>query len=220
MRILLADDHALFRAGLAGLLRAWDMEVVGQASDGLEALEQARKLRPDIILMDVRMPRSNGLEATRLIKTEMPDIRIIMLTVSDDEEDLFEAIKSGAQGYLLKDVPEEEFRQILTSIESGDAPLSRGLAVRILEEFSRLAKEHSVSKAEGDGLTEREHEVLDMVASGATNREIGAGLYISENTVNYHIKNILSKLHLKNRGQAIAYAIRTGLVNLPPIDKA
>ena len=220
MRILLADDHALFRAGLAGLLRAWDMEVVGQASDGLEALEQARKLRPDIILMDVRMPRSNGLEATRLIKTEMPDIRIIMLTVSDDEEDLFEAIKSGAQGYLLKDVPEEEFRQILTSIESGDAPLSRGLAVRILEEFSRLAKEHSVSKAEGDGLTEREHEVLDMVASGATNREIGAGLYISENTVNYHIKNILSKLHLKNRGQAIAYAIRTGLVNLPPVDKA
>ncbi|HLB29149.1 MAG TPA: response regulator transcription factor [Dehalococcoidia bacterium] len=220
MRILLADDHALFRAGLAGLLRAWDMEVVGQASDGLEALEQARKLRPDIILMDVRMPRSNGLEATRLIKTEMPDIRIIMLTVSDDEEDLFEAIKSGAQGYLLKDVPEEEFRQILTSIESGDAPLSRGLAVRILEEFSRLAKEHSVSKAEGDGLTEREHEVLEMVSSGATNREIGAGLYISENTVNYHIKNILSKLHLKNRGQAIAYAIRTGLVNLPPVDKA
>ncbi len=220
MRILLADDHSLFRAGLAGLLKAWEMEVVGQASDGLEALEQARSLRPDLILMDIRMPRCNGLEATRLIKAEMPNTRIIMLTVSDDEDDLFEAIKSGAQGYLLKDVPEEEFRRILVGIDSGEAPLSRGLAARILEEFSRLAKEQSLGKAEGDGLTEREHGVLQMVASGATNREIGAALYISENTVNYHIKNILSKLHLKNRAQAVAYAIRTGLANPLPTDEA
>lgn len=214
MRVLLVDDHALFRAGIASLLRAWGMEVVGEASDGLEALEQARQLRPDLILMDIKMPRCNGLEATRLIKAEMSEVVIVMVTVSDDEEDLFEAVKSGAQGYLLKNMTEEEFARTLASLASGEAALSRGLATKILEEFGRLAREQRPRGAESEGLTEREREVLQQVAGGATNREIATTLYISENTVNFHMKNILGKLHLKNRAQAVAYAIRSGLVNL------
>lgn len=215
MRVLLADDRALFRAGLASLLRAWGMEVVGQASDGLEALEQARRLRPDLVLMDIGMPRCNGLEATRLIKAELPEIKIVMVTVSDDDEDLFEAIKSGAEGYLLKDMSEEELSRTLTGIAAGEAPLSRGLAAKILDEFSRLSREGPSRQAGEDGLTRREREVLQLVAGGATNKEIAAALHVSDNTVNFHMKNILRKLHLRNRAQAVAYAIRTGLVSLP-----
>ncbi|HLF08297.1 MAG TPA: response regulator transcription factor [Dehalococcoidia bacterium] len=216
MRVLLADDHALFRAGIAGLLRAWGMEVVGEASDGFEALAQARRLHPDLILMDIKMPRCNGLEATRLIKTEMPDVKIVIVTVSEEDDDLFEAIKSGAQGYLLKNMSEEEFSRTITSIAAGEAPFSRGVAAKILDEFARLAREPRAKESEEDELTAREREVLQLVAGGSTNREIGACLYVTESTVNFHMKNILSKLHLKNRAQAIAYAIRTGLVNLPP----
>ena len=216
MRVLLADDHALFRAGIASLLEAWGNEVVGEASDGVDALEQTRKLNPDLVLMDIGMPRCNGLEATRLIKAEMPEVKIVMVTVSDDDEDVFEAIKSGAQGYLLKDMSEEEFSRTLTGITAGEAPLSRGLAAKILDEFSRLSDQrHSKDAASEDELTKREREVLQLVAGGSTNREIASALYISENTVNFHMKNILSKLHLRNRAQAVAYAIQSGLVKLP-----
>ncbi len=218
MRVLLADDHALFRAGIAGLLRAWGIDVVGEANDGLEALAQARRLHPDLVLMDIKMPRSNGLEATRLIKTEMPDVKIVILTVSEEDEDLFEAIKSGAQGYLLKNMSEEDFSHTLTSIAAGETPFSRGVAVRVLDEFARLAREPRAKESEEDELTERERDVLHLVAGGSTNREIAACLYVTESTVNFHMKNILSKLHLKNRAQAIAYAIRTGLLNLPDHD--
>jgi len=214
MRVLLADDHALFRAGIASLLRAWGMKVVGEASDGLQALELARKLRPDLILMDIQMPRCNGLEATRLVKAEMPEIKIIMVTVSDDEDDLFEAIKSGAQGYLLKNMQEEEFRRVLEGIAGGEAPLSRGLAVKLLEEFARLSHEPAAKPSEREKLSEREREVLQLVAGGATNKEIAAQLFISENTVNYHMKNILTRLHLRNRAQAVAYALQSGLVTV------
>ncbi len=214
MRVLLADDHALFRAGIASLLQAWGLEVVGQAGNGLEALEQARRLRPDLILMDITMPGCNGLEATRLIKAELPEVKIVMVTVSDDDEDLFEAIKSGAEGYLLKDMSEEELSATLTGIAAGEAPLSRGMAAKILEEFARVSREGPAKDA-GSDLTQREREVLQLVAGGATNREIAARLYVSENTVSFHMKNILAKLHLKNRTQAVAYAIRTGLVELP-----
>jgi len=214
MRVLLADDHALFRAGIASLLKAWGFDVVGEAADGIAALEETRRLRPDLVLMDIRMSGCNGLEATRLIKAEMPDVKIVMVTMSDDDSDLFEAIKSGAQGYLLKAMPEEEFSRTLTGIANDEAPLSRGLAAKILEEFARSSPERHANGAGSDELTEREHEVLQLLAQGATNREIASTLWISENTVNFHVKNILMKLHLKNRAQAVAYAFRTGLVRV------
>lgn len=214
MRVLLADDHALFRAGIASLLKAWGMETVGQASNGLEALEQARALRPDLILMDIGMSPCNGLEATRLIKAELPETRIVIVTVSDDDDDLFEAIKSGAEGYLLKDMSEEELGRTLTGIATGEPALSPGLAAKILDEFARVSRDGAPKEVESDGLTPREREVLELVVTGATNREIAAALYISENTVNFHMKHILAKLHLKNRAQAVAYAIRSGLVTV------
>lgn len=214
MRVLLADDHALFRAGIASLLEAWGMETVGQAANGLEALAQARALRPDLVLMDIGMAPCNGLEATRLIKAELPETRIVIVTVSDDDDDLFEAVKSGAEGYLLKDISEEELGRTLTGIATGEPALSPGLAAKILDEFARLARDDAAKEAEADGLTPREREVLELVVTGATNRETAAALYISENTVSFHMKHILAKLHLKNRAQAVAYAIRSGLVTV------
>jgi DNA-binding NarL/FixJ family response regulator len=215
VKVLLADDHALFRAGIASLLGAWGVEVVGEAGDGIEALEQARRLQPDLVLMDITMPRCNGLEATRLIKAEMPEVKIVMVTVSDDDADLFEAIKSGAEGYLLKDMSQEDFSRTLTGITTGEAPLSRGLAGKILDEFARVSRDGPSKEPVESELTDREREVLQLVSDGATNREIAGSLYISENTVSFHMKHILAKLHLKNRAQAVAYAIRSGLVRLP-----
>lgn len=211
MRVLLVDDHALFRAGIASLLRAWDIEVLGQAEDGLEALEQARRLSPDVILMDITMPGCSGLEATRLIMAEMPEIKIVMVTVSHDDQDLFEAIKSGAHGYLLKNMSEEDFGRTLSAVARGEPSFSPGLAAKILNEFARPSRKPPRKGTPQGELTEREHEVLQLVAGGATNREIATTLYISDNTVNFHMKNILAKLHLKNRAQAVAYAFQSGL---------
>jgi DNA-binding NarL/FixJ family response regulator len=213
MRLVLADDHALFRAGIASLIRTWGHEVVGEAGNGFEALELVRSLQPDLVLMDITMPECSGLEATRLIKAERPETRIVMVTVSDHDEDLFEAIKSGAEGYLLKNMTEAELESTLNAVENGEPALSPQLAVKILDEFTRLS--HAASRrdeAQRDDLTAREHEVLQLVAAGSTNKEIAASLYLSEHTVNFHVKNILSKLHLRNRVQAVAYAVRTGLV--------
>lgn len=215
MRVLLADDHALFRAGIASLLRAWGMDVVGQAGNGLEALELARRLRPDLVLMDITMPGCDGLEATRLIKAELPDVRVVIVTVFEDDEHLFDAIKSGAEGYLFKDTSEQEFEQTLAAVAAGEPALSPGLAAKILDEFTRLAREGPAKQADEGGLTAREREVLQLVAQGSTNREVAAGLHLSEHTVNFHVKNILRKLHLKNRTHAAAYAVRTGLVHPP-----
>ncbi|MBI4337594.1 MAG: response regulator transcription factor [Chloroflexi bacterium] len=209
MRVLLADDHALFRAGLATLLKAWGLDVVSQAGTGEEAIARARELHPDLIFMDINMPNLNGLEATRAIKAESPDVKVVILTVSDDEQDLFEAIKSGAEGYLLKNLREEEFAALVSRIQHGEPVMSPGLAKRLLHEFARLrAEPHRLE--EEVGLTDREHQVLDQVARGATNKEIAAALYISQNTVNYHMKNILSKLHLRNRAQVVAWALEHG----------
>lgn len=220
MRILLVDDHALFRAGIASLLRAWGMEVVGQANDGDEALAKARALQPDLILMDINLPGRNGLEATRLIKAELPNVRIVMVTVSDDDSDLFEAIKAGAEGYLLKNMSEDEFSRTLTSVANDEPPLSAGLARKILREFSRPSRADRTHGSDDD-LTEREREVLQLLSDGrSTNREIAASLSISQNTVSFHMKNILAKLHLKNRTQAAAYAIRAGLVDTPADDES
>jgi DNA-binding NarL/FixJ family response regulator len=215
VRVLLVDDHALFRAGIASLLRAWGMDVVGQAGNGLEALELTRQLHPDLVLMDITMPDCNGLEATRLIKAELPETRIVVVTVFDDDEHLFEAIKSGAEGYLFKDTSEQEFERTLEAVAAGEPALSPGLAAKILDEFTRLAREGPAKQAEVGSLTAREREVLQLVAQGATNREVAAALYLSQHTVNFHMKNTLRKLHLKNRVQAVAYAVRAGLV-VPP----
>lgn len=215
MKVLLVDDHALFRDGIASLLTAWGVEVVGQACDGLEALEKVRELHPDLVLMDVKMPRCNGLEATRLIKANMPEVKIVMLTVSDDEQDLFEAIKAGAQGYLLKNLRGEEFVEMLAGISRGEAPISPVLAAKILAEFSRRSAKAPAPPSPKEDLSEREGEVLRCIARGQTNRAIAASLVLSENTVRYHIKNILAKLHLRNRAQAAAYAVQQGLADSP-----
>jgi DNA-binding NarL/FixJ family response regulator len=214
MRVLLADDHALFRAGIASLLRAWGMEIVGQAANGVEAIELARALEPDLVLMDIGMSPCNGLEATRVIKTDLPDVTVIIVTVSEDDHDLFEAIRDGADGYLLKDMPEAELGSILEKIAAGEPALSPQLAAKILDEFARMAREETAKAANPEGgLTERERDVLRLVAEGSTNREIGSTLMISENTVSFHMKNILARLHLKNRAQAAAFAVRSGLAD-------
>ncbi len=212
MRVLLVDDHALFRSGVAGLLRQQaDFEVVGEAEDGAEALEKAKELMPDLILMDVYMPGMGGLEATRRIKEALPYVRIVMLTVSEEDKDVFEAVKAGAQGYLLKKIEPEAFFRTLRGVFRGEAPISRVTATKILREFARQA-ERSTAEARPPGkLSPREQEVLELLTKGATNKEIAASLGVSTNTVKNHLKNILEKLHLENRVQAAAYALREGL---------
>lgn len=217
VRVLLVDDHILFRKGISSMMASQpDLEVVGEASDGTEALEKARELMPDIILMDINMPRTDGLEATRLIKEELPYVKIVILTVSDDEQNLFEAIKSGAMGYLLKNLEPEELFDLVRGVYRGEAAISRNTATKILSELSRQAqRDHEPAISAKTVLTDREKEVLQLVITGATNKEIASALYISENTVKNHLCNILDKLHLQNRIQAAAYALREGLISDP-----
>ena len=217
LRILLVDDHVLFRKGVAALLaRRPEMEVVGEASDGLEAITAAREIIPDLILMDINMPKCDGLEATRMIKRELPHAKIVILTVSDDDQNLFEAIKSGAQGYLLKDLEPTKLYDLLESVSRGEVPLSGVVAAKILKEFARPNKDPAPMPEMIDELTPRETDILQLVVDGKTNKEIAASLFITENTVKIHLRNILEKLHLQNRIQAAVYAVRQGLVNEPP----
>lgn len=218
-RILLADDHELFREGLAGLINAQpDMEVVGQAGDGLEALTLARDLRPDLVVMDIKMPLCEGLEATRLIRAEWPEARILILTVHDEDEKLFEAIKSGACGYLLKSANSVDFLRVVRGVVVGEAALPPRLAARLLEEFARLANRPAPgpSSPEYADLTPRERETLNLVATGATDKEIAAQLSLSPHTVKSHVRSILSKLHAINRRQAAKFAAQEGWVNKKP----
>jgi DNA-binding NarL/FixJ family response regulator len=225
MRVLLADDHRLLVEGLSNLLAAHGIEVVGIANDGLEAVAMAEQLSPDLILMDIRMPRCDGLSATRQIKARRPELEIVMLTTSAEEQDLFEAVKSGAAGYLLKSMSGDAFIEALMGLQQGVPPFSPGLAARLLSEFARLGRaEEPVQRdnAEDKGtapeevlaagaLTERQLEVLRLVADGLTYREVGERLYLSERTVRFHMAEIIDRLHLENRSQVLAYAGKLGL---------
>lgn len=213
MRVLLVDDHTLVRKGIASLLAARNIEVVGEAANGAEAVEKARALKPTVILMDVQMPVCNGLQATRLIKSEMPDIKIVMLTVSDEDEDLFEAIRSGADGYILKNLKAEEFFHLLSTLDRGETAITPALANRVITEFARRSS--AATDRNEEPLTARELEVLHLVAAGSPNKEIASRLMVSENTVKFHLRNVMEKLQLRNRTQLAAYAINKGIV--PPL---
>lgn len=216
LRILLVDDHILFRKGVATVIAARpDMEIVGEASDGLDAVTRAQETLPDVILMDINMPRCGGLEATRLIKREMPHVHIIMLTVSGEDAHLFAAIKSGAEGYLTKDLEPQLLFDKLEGIRRGEAPISGQLAAKILQEFRAPNATIAETAEAKDELTARETQILELVAEGASNKEIADRLFIAENTVKIHLRNILEKLHLQNRIQAAVYAVRQGLAREP-----
>ena len=206
-KFLLVDDNILLRSSLAKLIGLWrDDAIIEEASDGREALEKALRLRPEVILMDIRMPGCDGIEATRLIKAELPETKIIMLTVSEEEEDLFEAISSGAHGYLLKNMRPEELFEMLEGALRGEAVIAAPMAHRILQAFvSEAHRQAKLGESQAE-LSPREIEVLAQASQGATNKEIAAKLFISVGTVKNHIHNILEKLHLKNRAQIAAYA--------------
>lgn len=216
-RVLLVDDHQLFREGLAHILNQQpDFEVVGEASDGLEAQVKAQKLRPDLILMDVGMPGCDGLEATEYIKQALPDVTIVMLTVRDDNDHLFQSIRNGAQGYLLKSIRSKEMLALLRGVMHGEAAITPALGARMLEEFRRVSQKSTHEpQEEAEALSRREREVLSLVAGGATNLEIASRLHVSIHTVKSHMRKILAKLHQERRHEAALYARRKGLI--PPI---
>ncbi len=218
MRILLVDDHALFRKGVASLLTPLDdMEVVGEAGDGAEAIEKALELKPDLILMDIQMPGKDGLETTRLIKEDLPTVKIVMLAIPDKDDDLLQAIKNGAQGYLMKGIEPEELIRLLRGVHRGEAPFSSLSAAKIPEEFSRIVGLVNSEQNPKQVLTSQRKEALQHVADGATYREIATKLFISENTVKIHLSNILTKLHMhmRSRAQAVTYAVRETLIDDP-----
>lgn len=208
MNILLVDDHQLFASGVKNLLEAGGYRVIGMARDGAEAITAARHLRPDIILMDIDMPNCDGLTAARRIKAELPDIKIVMLTVSADEEALFEAIRSGASGYLLKNLDAEEFFACLEQLKAGEMIFSPVLARRIRREFSSGTDRQGAAQPAVNPLTPRQEEILSHIATGLTYKEVAAQLHITEATIKYHMGEILERLHLDSRAQAIAYITR------------
>ena len=221
MRVLIVDDHRLMSDGVSNLLAVHGIEVLGVASDGLEAIALVQELSPDVILMDIRMPRCDGLTATRQIKALWPEIKIVMLTTSAEDQDLFESVKSGASGYLLKSISGDAFIEALRGIEQGTPPFSPGLASRLLTEFAKLSGTEDVSsrpssrpsekERQTNELTERQTEVLRLVAEGLTYREVGKRLSLSERTVRFHMTEIISRLHLQNRNQVLDYAGKLGL---------
>ncbi|MDH3443586.1 MAG: response regulator transcription factor [Deltaproteobacteria bacterium] len=213
IRILLVDDHTLFRKGLAGLLNKEDsLEVVGEAQNGEEAVARALQLKPDVILMDISMPGMDGIAAAQKIREAVPSTKIIMLTILEEDKKLFEAIKAGAHGYLLKNVSPVNLFQTIRGVVHGEAAISGITAAKILREFTRQAREGSTNKHE-EQLSTREIEVLQLLTKGLTNKEIGNTLKIAENTVKNHVRNILEKLHLVNRVQAAAYALEKRVVS-------
>jgi two-component system NarL family response regulator len=216
IRVLIVDDHALFRRGLQMVLaEEGGIEVVGEASDGAEAVEKAGLALPDVVLMDIRMPRRSGIEACRAMKLLSPSAKIVMLTISDEEEDLFEAIRAGASGYLLKDIPYDEVADVVRAVHGGQSLINPSMAAKLLTEFAALASRDEPGRAErvpAPRLTEREIEVLKLVARGMNNRDIAKELFISENTVKNHVRNILEKLQIHSRMEAVMIAVRENLI--------
>ncbi|HUP22625.1 MAG TPA: response regulator transcription factor [Thermoanaerobaculia bacterium] len=214
VRILIADDHALFRESLRQLLESRGLEVVGEAGDGLEALRLSASVHPDLVLMDLSMPGLDGIEATRRMAAEQPGIRVVMLTASTEDEDLFAALQAGAQGYLVKNLQAKEFFDLLDGALAGQPALTPDLSRKVLRAFRRPSR---VERKDPDALTERELEVLRLMAEGVTsNRQLARRLELSENTVKFHVRNILDKLHLHNRAQAVGYALREKVVKPNP----
>jgi two-component system NarL family response regulator len=214
--VLVVDDHALFRRGLQMVLdQEPDIAIVGEAADGAEAVAAAQELAPDVVLMDVRMPRRSGIEACTAIKDVVPSAKIVMLTISDEEADLYEAIKAGASGYLLKEIPIDEVASAIRAVHSGQSLISPAMASKLLTEFATMIK-HSEGRQQlpAPRLTDRELEVLKLVARGMNNRDIAKELFISENTVKNHVRNILEKLQLHSRMEAVVYAVREKLLEI------
>ncbi len=216
IRVLVVDDHALFRRGLQMVLEQEpDIEVVGEASDGTEAVAAAAEKLPDIVLMDVRMPRRGGIEACLSIHEVAPSTKIIMLTISDEEADLYDAIKAGAMGYLLKEISIEEVASAIRAVHGGQSLISPSMASKLLTEFAAMVKKTDErQQVPAPRLTDREMEVLKLVAKGLNNRDIAKQLFISENTVKNHIRNILEKLQLHSRMEAVVYAVREKLLEI------
>jgi DNA-binding NarL/FixJ family response regulator len=240
IRVLLVDDQPLFRRAIATLVAEQpDFDVIGEAEDGLDAVEKARLLDPDLIVMDVEMPVMTGVEAVRLIRDQLPAVKVVMLTVSEADEHLFDAIRYGAHGYLLKDLRPEQLYDMLRAVMRNETPLSPAIASRLLAEFraagrgalatgtpgdgpaagmagvSPATARSAARTEEGPGLTRREIEILQLVADGLSNKEIGTALSITEGTVKNHVHNALEKLQLENRIQAAAYVVRQGLAHRP-----
>lgn len=214
--ILLVDDHLLFTEGLRSIISRWDdAEIVGQASNGIEAVHMARELLPDIVLMDISMPVLNGVEATRRITRELPSTRIVILTSSEEEKDLFEAVKGGACGYVLKNTPSRRLHDLLRGVMHDESPIAGVMATKILHEFNHSWKTQAPGAvaANIEPLTERERQVLQLVAQGLSNRLIGVELDLSENTIKKYLHNIMEKLHLNNRVEAAMYAISEGIIS-------
>jgi len=212
IRVLLADDHTLFRKGLANLLETEEgFELVGEAQDGAEAVDKARQFEPDVVLMDISMPKMDGIAATREIRRHVPSAKVVMLTVMEEDNKLFDAIKGGAHGYLIKNVSPVSLFETLRGVVHGEAALSRLTAAKIISEFAQQAHEGPKVSVE-ERLGAREREVLQLLSQGLTNKEIGNELNIAENTVKNHIRSILEKLHLANRVQAATYALEKGIV--------
>jgi DNA-binding NarL/FixJ family response regulator len=216
IRVVIVDDHALFRRGLDLVLSEEpDRPVVGEAAAGIEAVHRAEEMAPDVVVMDVRMPRSTGIEAARRIRERLPDTKVIMLTVSDSEEDLYAAVKAGASGYLLKEISIEELADAVRAVARGHSLISPSMASKLLSEFNALVQQaEERQRSLLPSLTDREVDVLKLVAKGLSNREISEELYISENTVKNHVRNILEKLHLHSRMEAVVYAMREKLLDV------
>jgi DNA-binding NarL/FixJ family response regulator len=213
---MVADDQELYRRGVEVVLSTEDdISMVAEAADGAEAVQRAEECAPDVILMDIRMPKLDGIEAARRIKELVPTSKIIMLTVSDEDTHLYDAIKAGANGYLLKDLAIEEVPQSIRRVNAGESLISPSMASKLLTEFSTLSKKvEQRQQISSPSLTPREIEVLRFVAKGMSNREIAEELYISENTVKNHVRNILEKLHLHSRMEAVLYAMRERIIDL------